>query len=601
MAEGSGIGAKEVGLGIFIVLLLGSASLLTFGSSVSSDAPEIQFSQSDDPLFQGEGHDHSNASQHIAGTDNIALMDYNSLTTTGNAEIQVATTPDGETYAYLAGWNDMHIVDVTDPNNTTVTGVYNDPNTQVLDVKYVEYNGREYILQQNQLIDPGNADPNVGQWSDPAQVSVTLIDVTDKTNPTWIDSWYDVDHPSGPHNMYTQMIDGEWYVFIANPDYEQCNDAIGEACGGVTIAHLNLDGSASRNLPGVPASGLGHTIIKVGEYEVAWEATNGGWIYIHDMTVQLWPGEDPNDPRYGHTFIYGSYWEAGLRIADVTNVPHPTNSPEEYTLHATLCKTGQGNPLQCRWRAEEVGQWMEFLDLDDDGKPDSGTNGNENGGRVSYIHYAEPFPNMVDLSHVGYSDEPVHLVTAAVEVLSTNVGTGIIYLIDTTDYTMVDGQLKFQPKLIRDWEIPWASEHCYGADCEAHPNDDEWLLFSPHNLDSAYFETDETTDQSHGGGWDGRLYISHYHAGLWVIDVETLVSPTNPDDRIATHFEATVGWYLPHGEDGTPLDSSFYDFGWVPFLWAVEHHNGLTYASCISTGLYIVQLETDIAYLGQLV
>ncbi|MBT5025515.1 MAG: hypothetical protein HON05_01990, partial [Euryarchaeota archaeon] len=200
MAEGSGIGAKEVGLGIFIVLLLGSASLLTFGSSVSSDAPEIQFSQSDDPLFQGEGHDHSNASQHIAGTDNMALMDYNSLTTTGNAEIQVATTPDGETYAYLAGWNDMHIVDVTDPNNTTVTGVYNDPNTQVLDVKYVEYNGREYILQQNQLIDPGNADPNVGQWSDPAQVSVTLIDVTDKTNPTWIDSWYDVDHPSGPHN-----------------------------------------------------------------------------------------------------------------------------------------------------------------------------------------------------------------------------------------------------------------------------------------------------------------------------------------------------------------------------------------------------------------
>ena len=55
------------------------------------------------------------------------------------------------------------------------------------------------------------------------------------------------------------------------------------------------------------------------------------------MTVQLWPGEDPNDPRYGHTFIYGSYWEAGLRIGDVTDVPHPVNSPEEYTLHATLC------------------------------------------------------------------------------------------------------------------------------------------------------------------------------------------------------------------------------------------------------------------------
>ena len=590
---------KEMLLSAFLVMLFVSSTVYVFSDNSSKDSDEKTITFDDnDPLYQYEGHDHTNASQHEAGTDNMELLDFNPLSTPGNAEVQVATTPDGETYAYLAGWNDMHIVDVTDPSNTTVTGKYNDPNTQVLDVKYLEYNGREYILQQNQLIDPGYADPNVGQWSDPAQVSVTLIDVTDKENPTWIDSWYDVDHPSGPHNLYTQMIDGEWYVFIANPDYEECNDAIGEACGGVTIAHLNLDGSASRNLPGVPASGIGHTIIKVGEYEVAWETTRGGWIYIHDMTVQLWPGEDPNDPRYQRTFIYGSYWEAGLRIADVTDVPHPVNSPEEYTIHATLCKTGGGNPIQCRWRAEEVGLWMDFLDLDGDGQPDSGTTGNENGGRVSYIHYAEPFPEMLDLSHLGYSDEPVHVTTAAVEVLSTSVGTGIIYLLDTTEYTMQDGQFKFKPKMIRDWEIPTASEHCYGADCEDHPNADEWLLFSPHNLDSAYFPTTEITDQSRGGTWDGRLYISHYHAGLWVVDIETLVAPTDPEDRIATHAEATVAWYLPNGEDGQALDSQFYDFGWVPYLWAVEHHNGITYSSCISTGLYVTQLDIDIPYIG---
>ncbi len=591
---------KEMLLSAFLVMLFVSSTVYVFSDNSSKDSDEKTITFDDnDPLYQYEGHDHTNASQHEAGTDNMELLDFNPLSTPGNAEVQVATTPDGEeTYAYLAGWNDMHIVDVTDPSNTTVTGKYSDPNTQVLDVKYLEYNGREYILQQNQLIDPGYADPNVGQWSDPAQVSVTLIDVTDKENPTWIDSWYDVDHPSGPHNLYTQMIFGEWYVFIANPDYEECNDAIGEACGGVTIAHLNLDGSASRNLPGVPASGIGHTIIKVGEYEVAWETTRGGWIYIHDMTVQLWPGEDPNDPRYQRTFIYGSYWEAGLRIADVTDVPHPVNSPEEYTIHATLCKTGGGNPIQCRWRAEEVGLWMDFLDLDEDGQPDSGTTGNENGGRVSYIHYAEPFPEMLDLSHLGYSDEPVHVTTAAVEVLSTSVGTGIIYLLDTTEYTMQDGQFKFKPKMIRDWEIPTASEHCYGADCEDHPNSDEWLLFSPHNLDSAYFPTTEITDQSRGGTWDGRLYISHYHAGLWVVDIETLVAPTDPEDRIATHAEATVAWYLPSGEDGQALDSQFYDFGWVPYLWAVEHHNGITYSSCISTGLYVTQLDIDIPYIG---
>ena len=40
------------------------------------------------------------------------------------------------------------------------------------------------------------------------------------------------------------------------------------------------------------------------------------------MTVQRWPGEDTEDPRYGRTFVYGSYWEAGLRIGDVADVPH---------------------------------------------------------------------------------------------------------------------------------------------------------------------------------------------------------------------------------------------------------------------------------------
>ena len=221
------MGGKEWLLAVFTVLFLTSATLFILGDDIEQSNASDLLTSSGDPLFQYEGHDHKNASQHVAGTSNMELLDFNPLSTPGNAEVQVATTPDGETYAYLAGWNDMHIVDVTDPENTEVVGVFNDPNTQVLDVKYLEYNGREYIIQQNQLVDPGNADPNVGQWSDPTQVSVLLIDVTDKTNPTLIDSWYDADHPSGPHNLYTHMIDGEWYIFVANPDYNDCNDAIG--------------------------------------------------------------------------------------------------------------------------------------------------------------------------------------------------------------------------------------------------------------------------------------------------------------------------------------------------------------------------------------
>ncbi len=82
---------------------------------------------SEDPLFQHEGHDHQTHHNIWVSTDNFEQLDFNPLTTNGNAEVQVATTPDGETYAYLAGWNDMHIVDVTDPENTVVTGKYTDP------------------------------------------------------------------------------------------------------------------------------------------------------------------------------------------------------------------------------------------------------------------------------------------------------------------------------------------------------------------------------------------------------------------------------------------------------------------------------------------
>ena len=574
---------RRVALAGVLIFFLFTASLAAI--FLSDEASESVNSNSSimDPLMQDDGHDHRNASQHIMYTDNIQPVSFNQLTAPGNAEVQVAESPDGGTYAYIAGWSEMHIVDVTNPENTTVTGVYVDPNTQVLDVKYLQYNGDEYVIVQNQLVDPGNADPNVGEWGDPAQVTVTLIDVSDKYNPTYVDAWYDADHPSGPHNLYTHMIDNEWYIFVANPDYEQCDIGQGDACGGITIAHLNFDGPSDSP-----------RILKVGEAEVNWQNTLGGWIYIHDMTVQTWPGEDQQDPRYGRTYIYGAYWEAGLRIFDVSDVPHPQNSPIEYAFIAGGCAATLGTQLTCNWRAPEVGQWMEFADLDEDGQIDCGCTGNENGGRASYIHYAEPMDEMVDASHLGYPAGKMHLTFLATEVLETTVGTGLGYLIDTTEYETLNGQVTFKPKIIHSWEIPFAEEHHI-------PGGEEWLLFSPHNSDAQIFETNSALglpDQSLGGNWDGRIYLSSYHAGLWVVDIETLMlEAKNPNlNRTEVHSVSTIGYHLPHGQDGTPLSSSYYDFGWTPFIWAAEYHNGYVYLSCITTGLYIVQLDIDKPY-----
>ena len=67
-------------------------------------------------------------------------------------------------------------------------------------------------------------------------------------------------------------------------------------------------------------------------------------------------------------------------------------------------------------------------------------------------------------------------------------------------------------------------------------------------------------------------------------------------NKTEAHMQATVGYHLPHGVDGAPLDSSYYDFGWTPFLWTAEPYKGYTYLSCITTGLYVVQLDIDAPY-----
>ena len=59
-------------------------------------------------------------------------------------------------------------------------------------------NGNEYVIlpepicrSQDMVIQ------NIGRVSERVQVSVTVIDVTDKANPTcYVDSWYDADDPS---------------------------------------------------------------------------------------------------------------------------------------------------------------------------------------------------------------------------------------------------------------------------------------------------------------------------------------------------------------------------------------------------------------------
>lgn len=85
----------------------------------------------------------------------------------------------------------------------------------------------------------------------------------------------------------------------------------------------------------------------------------------------------------------------------------------------------------------------------------------------------------------------------------------------------------------------------------------EPYLFSPHN-----FDLDD----------EGRIYLSHMHAGVWVIDV---------DDPGTFAEPATVGAIELTDPTGTAPGG--------PMTWAVEKHGDLLFASDTPTGLHVLE------------
>jgi hypothetical protein len=135
-----------------------------------------------------------------------------------------------------------------------------------------------------------------------------------------------------------------------------------------------------------------------------------------------------------------------------------------------------------------------------------------------------------------------HYTISATETQAAPIKFSIL---DTTDPAA--------PEYAGEWIIP-AAGHLTGRGGA--------YRFSPHNLDFDH----------------GRIYIGHYHAGVWVIDVS---SP----ERIAQ--PVTLGFYQPHRQEAfvprTPMG------GDVPSVWAaMRHTDGHVYAIDVNTGLYVL-------------
>ena len=92
---------RQIAASIMLVLALLSGifwAVLVPNQPKSIEENHLLF-DAGDPLIQEEGHDHKNASAHNFSTENLDLLDFNPLTTPGNAEVTIATSPDGRVYA----------------------------------------------------------------------------------------------------------------------------------------------------------------------------------------------------------------------------------------------------------------------------------------------------------------------------------------------------------------------------------------------------------------------------------------------------------------------------------------------------------------------
>ena len=434
-----------------------------------------------------------------------------------------------------------------------------------------------------------------------------VISVVNKNEPIKVAEWNNP--PAGFHNQ-DMHVDCEWeptnplwsieechlFLYGADPYPEMVEGDSGTFYKGTQIFYVPL-GFESWIDPTATDEEQNNSrqILRWGGYSPEPETTCGGSIFNHDNVFHI-------HPITGQKLLYISYWDAGLRIVDVSNPPEVPD------------------PEGISWPQDnEVGRWLGCPSADDGWYgPDGGGHANmsseEWGGSSGalngngWIHYAVPYDHL--LCNGAKDTDPMetwdaecgtgpndaefginwrHLTMIAPEYGTNTNHTGYIWTIDTTDPA--------KPFLMSKWKLPGSSILPDGSE---HPHHyiPGGYIYSPHNGDT---------------GTHGNVYWTHYHAGNWVTDhsdiwqdLEWVGGTPAPEigyPAIAKMSETkTLGYYLPSGPTwiDDPTTTLGYDMAdcWascmIPFDWGLQYDpRGYLFISEMVTGVYVVQMEED--------
>ena len=591
-----------------------------------------------DPVIEieDENHTHIDLLAHRLATANARLIDYHNLNCDGNekppaefddtmgrpcleeskntaptpgdnSEISIEGNfledceiyPDGSggCYAYVAGYQQFEILDISNPNNIQLLSTYYAEVARIIDIKVSPDNN--WVLINHELTNseldpiPNDDDANSGMNR------LDVIFVGDKTSPVKVAEWNNP--PAGFHNQDMHVYCG-WagaidpredcslFLFGADPYPELVEGGSGSRYKGTQIFYVPLGFESWLPNQNNEQQNSSREIIRWGGYSPESQTTCGGSVFNHDNVYFT-------HPITKQKLLAVSYWGAGLRFVDVTNPP---------TLP---------DPLGISW-PPEIGRWLGCPTADDGWYgPDGGGHANmsaeewlDSAQGNDNIHYAVPMDNLI-CSGVSELDpiedwpqqcgsgpeDPTHginwrhLTYISPEYGSNDNHTGYIWTIDTTDPT--------KPFLVSKWRLPGEGMKANGT---SHPQ--HWIpggyIYSPHNGDT---------------GPNGHSYWTHYHAGAWATDHSKIwdelvwengfAEPERGFQAIVQLAEThTIGYYLPAGP--TWFEDPAATLGWdmadcwascmIPFDWGLQYDpRGFVFISEMVSGVYVVQFDED--------
>jgi hypothetical protein len=354
---------------LLVALLAGCAADTTRQPPTASNATDALQPFVTEPFVQD--HDHTDPSLHAASL-NMRLVAHvlpwgngsaygqgsiNEFATNGNDIFVSRSNPEGG----------FAVIDATDVAHPKVVGDFHSEGGADIEVT----SDGKYVLLETQRTTPGAQTLDNPTAREPRGIAV--VDVGDKTKPT-LSSFLPLP-TNGPHTAtYHRTADGREIVSIQT--YDLVTDPGTGAILGANPATQRVF------LAQLVRDALGAHLEVKGVYEVTDVAPPGKLYFPHDTAIE---------ERLDKVLMYVAYWDAGVRIVDITDLTQP----------------------------KEIAAYRDF-------SPSA----------LAQMHDVKPFPALLNGTHV----------TAAAPEIVTAPETGQITFINTTDPT--------KPTKLGYWHLP---------------------------------------------------------------------------------------------------------------------------------------------------